>query len=84
MGRLGGLELQWKSDGLLRSSSIPTRCVLVHYLHTQTSGRLLFYSFPLSASTLYLLCSQVAITAPSFSRFIVPLSRDSRLPACTI
>jgi hypothetical protein len=42
------------------------------------------YIFESSASTLYLLCSQVATTAPSFSRLMIPVSKQSRRPAWTI
>lgn len=47
-------------------------------------ARTVLQIFASSISTLYLLCSHVATTAPSFSRRMVPVSRQSRFPACTI
>lgn len=48
-----------------------------------TSALMRVYIFE-SASRLYLLCSQVLITAPSSSLTNVPLSMLNRLPAWTI
>lgn len=44
----------------------------------------LAYIFDSSASILYLLCSQVATIAPSFSLFMIPVNKQSRFPAWTI
>lgn len=44
----------------------------------------LAYIFDSSASMLYLLCSQVATIAPSFSLFMIPVNKQSRFPAWTI
>lgn len=44
----------------------------------------LAYIFDSSTSILYLLCSQVATIAPSFSLFMIPVNKQSRFPAWTI
>lgn len=44
----------------------------------------LAYILDSSASMLYLLCSQVATIAPSFSLFMIPVNKQSLFPAWTI
>lgn len=44
----------------------------------------LAYIFDSSTSMLYLLCSQVATIAPSFSLFMIPVNKQSLFPAWTI
>ena len=47
------------------------------------SLKLVIYKRDSSASTLYLVCSQVLIRTPSFSRFIEACMRHKRLPVLT-
>lgn len=67
-----------RRDRIAKSTFMP--CHVIGTISYPT----LAYIFDSSASMLYLLCSQVATIAPSFSLFMIPVNKQSLFPAWTI